>query len=160
MGLSFDSPSPRSWDALIAIESFLGKYEMAPTYRELANELGIRAVSAARRHVELLTELGLLTTRKTGRKGQMAARSIRLTEEGRKVLAKHRAMWGSGIFRGQTQLVLTDKQLERARGAGVPVESFEWSEYKGRKVLWCRNWRERDFWGEKILEELQGGGGD
>lgn len=156
MGLSLGAPPPRSWDALVVIDAFMQANGMSPTMAELAKRLNLRAVSAARRHVVQLEELGLVSTQRTGRHKHIAARSIRVTAEGGVVLGKYRTMRAAGILQGETQLVLTEKQLHLAREHGVPVDSFAQVTFKGKTVLRCRNWRERDFWAERIVEATEG----
>ena len=77
MGLDF--PTPRNWKALAAIDKYLREYDMAPTLLELADEIGIAAISGARRHVVQLEERGLIRFQRRGGHLKIAARSIRLT---------------------------------------------------------------------------------
>lgn len=157
MGLSFDAPPPRGWAALSIIEECLQDYEMAPTMKELAEYMGLRAVSAARRYVVMLEELGYVGTRRTGRRKHIAARSIRLTEKGCALLEQHRKARSSGLIEGANALVLRKRELKLARAAGVPVDSFrqELLEGGGGAVrLYFKDWRERDYWVEQLMEVL------
>lgn len=74
--------------ALRAIEAYTRCHGSGPTLRQLAQELRLRAHSAARHHVLRLGELELITYELTGRKGQIAARTMKLTEDGKRELAR------------------------------------------------------------------------
>jgi repressor LexA len=75
--MSFNKPTPRQRDALVAINSLWLLNEYAPTYDEIAMEMGGMSKVYIWELVNELEMKGLISREKFG------ARTIRLTEEGR-----------------------------------------------------------------------------
>lgn len=143
-------PTLPDWLALVAIADHLQNHHRAPTLGELAAYLQHTNTSTARAHVLRLTRLGLLTLRRTPR-GGIAPRTLSLTPAGQTALHTHRAMQQANLLRGTHELALTPTQLQHARAADLPIDSFPQRHHRGRTILRCLNWHERNYWGEKIL---------
>jgi Mn-dependent DtxR family transcriptional regulator len=65
---------------LVIVDTLTRANGYAPTYRDIADCLGVRSVYTAWGHIEALTRKGLVTHRRR------VARSLRLTDAGRAVL--------------------------------------------------------------------------
>lgn len=86
-----DRPTPRQLDCLRAIADYEKKNRRAPTTRELAALLGVRAQSDAHIHLIHLEELGALSIPRTGGKsGRRIAYFIEITPLGRAWLAQQK----------------------------------------------------------------------
>jgi CRP/FNR family transcriptional regulator len=94
-----------------------------PTYREIAAACGWRAPGTVRDHVRALTRLGMLTTSRQ-------ARSLRLTEGGRALVAGAEGCLGAVPVSGQG----SDESLQEALAALRPY--LQRRRFRGGAVLW------------------------
>lgn len=156
--------TPANLAALAAIREFRQAHGAGPTIRELARRLKLKAPSAGSYHVHRLAALGLVTYEATGAHGQLAARSLRLTEQGARALERREKRRVSQMFVGERALALNAAELAAARRAGVPLAPFRHtrrhtdSRELGRKprrtLIHFADRADRDFWGNLILDEL------
>lgn len=141
------------WRTLEVVAEF-EKGALRPTLREVTARMGLHAVSAARRHMMRLEEVGLVTFQRVGPRKFLAARSIRLTDTGVARLERARVLAASGIYVGSCEVRLTDNQYRVLKESEVPVELFPRRPVGRYLVLEFQNWVEREFWAEQIFEVL------
>ena len=96
----FNVPTKQQLAALATIEELSERRGVAPTMSELAGGLGLAAKSGAHYYVFELACKGLVTFERTGRLGHAAARTLRLTDKGRRVLTLWQQLRSSGAVRG------------------------------------------------------------
>ena len=148
-----DVPSPMDWQTLQVIYKFQ-QGEQLPTLREIAQALGLRAVSAARVHVLRLGELGLVTHLRVGKRRYSAARTLRVTAKGKAALERYAAWMGSGLVCGKREVRLTDAQYRKLKHSDVPLSSFRQRAEGRYTIVVFGNWRERDYWAGEMLTVL------
>ena len=146
-------PSPTEWLALKTILKF-NRVDRRPSLREIAEQMGLRAVSAARVRVLRLAELGLVTYERVGSHGHAAARSIRLTQAGYEAFAEYNAWWAAGILLGKREVQLTDEQYHKVLASNVPLSAFHLRAEGEYTIVVFRNWVERDFWAGEMMGVL------
>lgn len=156
--------TPANLAALAAIREFRESHGTGPTIRELAHRLKFNAPSAVSYHVHRLAALGLVTYKATGAHGQLAARSLQLTEDGARALARREKRRVSRMFVGERALALNADELAAARRAGVPLSPFRHTRrhipprdsglQPRRTLIQFADRADRDFWGNLILDEL------
>lgn len=160
--------TPANLAALAAIREYRLAHGAGPTIRELAHRLALQAPSAVFYHIHRLAALGLVTYEATGANGQLAARSLRLTEDGARALARREQRRVSRMFVGERALALNADELAAARRVGVPLAPFRHTrrhihsresapKFK-RTVIQFADRADRDFWGNLILDELTDAG--
>lgn len=138
----------------MVIEKYLRAYDLAPTLDELRQKLGLASKTSARRHVRQLADMGFISMRHARDNSRVAPRSIRLTPEGIAALSKYRILAESGILVGTRELGLTAAQFERARDAGLPVDTFRRRVWGERIILKCRDPYERAYWADRLAQAL------
>ncbi len=83
--------TPDNLTALSTIDRYCDCCGFGPTTRKLAELMGLRSHTAARRHLLRLEELDMIRFQRIGAKRQIAAHTVRVTDTGKRELARHRS---------------------------------------------------------------------
>lgn len=150
----FKLPTPKQLRALAAIDALTQPRGAGPSLRELAARLGIAAVSAAQYHVLVLEREGLVTFDLTPQQGRAAARTLRVTDRGHRVLARYARLRTTNILRGDRELVLDAHALAVAKKIKLPMRGFHLPGVMGQTVITFRREQERDYWAGLLLQAL------
>ncbi len=130
-------------------------YGCGPTLRLLAEKMNVRGMSGVSWRVRKLLALKLVTGVRCGRRGQLAARSLSLTEAGRREVAYARRRARSGMFEVDRELSLTAAEVETAERLGMPFLAYRRRWRNGQLYITFQDNRERDDWGDVILESIE-----
>ncbi len=80
---------PTTLRTLRTLDQYIGEHEHAPSIRELCKLTDIASVSNVAHHLDLLEGKELIEIHRVGPRRVRAAHTARLTEMGRRVLARH-----------------------------------------------------------------------
>jgi|GEM_PF-2438441 len=141
--------------ALVAIATHIERHGSGPILRELAEQLGLGSKGHARYYVIQLADAGLVTFERVGRAQQIAARTIRPTEQGRRVVEQWKALCDSALLRGKYILSLNPSDVDAARRAGLPFQALPTITQNERTLVLFEDRAERNFWATLILQDSQ-----
>lgn len=156
-----DLPSPEQARILQAIANHVTQHGVGPTLHQLTAETGLHAHSAASYHVRNLADAGWVTYERLGARRLMVSRTMRLTENGVRVLERYRHILASPIVRGTHELVLDRRAVAELRAvaaehsATLPLHPQRMRMEGNLLIVRFRRRAQRDAWAAMLLPRLR-----
>lgn len=150
----FFHATPENLQVLALINEWVRTHRMGPTFREVAEGVGVSSHTTAQHHVHKLLNRGLLTCDWIGDQKQLASRTLRLTEAGVLALALWERIRAAQLLVGERELALDTQGLAAARRADLPLPTHPQRIESGRTIIVFDNRFERDQWAWHIAQEL------
>jgi DNA-binding MarR family transcriptional regulator len=150
--------------ALAMIEEYTVQYDACPTLQELAKRLALASRSAAMYRTDELERQGLVV-RERNKVRHSPHRTLRVTDSGRRLVARWQAFCAAGQMYGERELLLGADEWTAVGKLAVPVRGFHVQRKGEAVVLTFRSGAERDAWVATYLGALDGdadetGGGE
>ena len=148
------TPTRNQLLTLAAIDEFSRHQGTGPTYKELRQALGLSSDSSVQYRVQVLAELGWLTYSLSRGKGNLASRSLRLTDAGAQVLSQYSMLYTSHLLRGELQLALNTRELALAGEIHLPFDTLHLRGERDKYIITFNARAERDLWARLLLQAM------
>lgn len=148
-------PTKKQIETLAAVQRLTKQRGTGPTLDELAQELELSGGSSAQYRVRALDRAGWLTYTRTRQHRALSFGSLRLTEEGQRILTQYQWLVSSHLLRGELEVVLTGAELALAQEIQLPFDMLEMHGERDKHILSFTAEAERDLWARMLLQEME-----
>lgn len=148
-------PTKKQIETLAAVHRLTKQRGAGPSLGELAQELELSGSSSAQYRVRALDRAGWLTYTRTRLHHALSFGSLRLTEEGQRILNQYQWLVSSHLLRGELEVVLTGAELTLAQEMQLPFDMLEMHGERDKHILIFTAEAERDLWARLLLQEIE-----